>query len=366
MISKAVVVGTYQRKLQEIAHHPDVDLTVIVPPLWKDGGTELVLERAYTEGYRLSVEPIRFNGNFHMHYYPTLGRRIHEIKPDVVHIDEEPYNLATWHALYHAKRIDAKTLFFSWQNIRRDYPLPFRWGERWVLNSVDHAIIGTQSAADVWRAKGYKGAISVIPQFGIDPDLFTPEDRTESAAFRIGYAGRLVPEKGIDLLIRAASRLAGEQAGVPPIELHIVGSGSERAALERATINYNIRTLFYGHVPSMQMRGYYRQMDVLVIPSRTLPNWKEQFGRVIVEAMACGVPVIGSNSGAIPDVIGEAGEIFPEDDEDALVASLRRVIANPELRTQMARRGRQRVLEKYTHKQVATETVGVYRMLVSR
>src|SRR5690606_27024216 len=116
MICKACVVGTYQRKLELIGAHPDIDLTVVVPPYWKDARGRLKLERVHTDHYRLAVEPMRFNGNFHLHVYPGLRRVIEEVQPDVVHADEEPYNLATFHALRLARRAGAKTLFFSWQN----------------------------------------------------------------------------------------------------------------------------------------------------------------------------------------------------------------------------------------------------------
>lgn len=201
MISKACVVGAYQRKLEALACLPDIDLTVIVPPSWRDPSGELKLERAYTKGYRLLVEPIRFNGSFHLHYYPTLPRRIRELRPDIVHIDEEPYNVATWHALWAAKRIGAKALFFSWQNIARAYPIPFAWGERWTLRTVDYAIAGTDSAAEVWRSKGYRKPLAVIQQFGVDPDVFTPNIAKQAGSgFVIGCVGRLVSEKGIDTL----------------------------------------------------------------------------------------------------------------------------------------------------------------------
>jgi glycosyltransferase involved in cell wall biosynthesis len=101
-----------------------------------------------------------------------------------------------------------------------------------------------------------------------------------------------------------------------------------------------------------------------VVPSLTRGNWKEQFGRVIVEAMACGVPVIGSSSGAIPDVIGDAGLIVPEGDVRALADGLRRLMHDPDLRRRMGGQGRQRVLARYTQAQVAAQTVAVYRQML--
>ncbi|MCB0036610.1 MAG: hypothetical protein KDE51_21405, partial [Anaerolineales bacterium] len=88
-------MGTYQTKLEQIAQHSDVELAVIVPPSWQDPAGEVVLERSHTEGYQLWVEPLRFNGQFHIHYYPTLRQKLRDFRPDILHMDEEPYNLAT-------------------------------------------------------------------------------------------------------------------------------------------------------------------------------------------------------------------------------------------------------------------------------
>ncbi len=107
------------------------------------------------------------------------------------------------------------------------------------------------------------------------------------------------------------------------------------------------------------------ELDVLVLPSLTRPNWKEQFGRVLIEAMACGVPVIGSSSGEIPYVIGDAGLIAAEGNVAALRASLQRLAGDRALRTELAARGRRRVLERFTHEHVARQTMTVYREILS-
>ena len=358
LLSKACIVGIYQRKLEEIARL-GVELLALVPPSWKDERGETLLERAYTDGYRLETLPIRFNGDFHLHHYVGLAPRIREFRPHIVHIDEEPYNAATWQALFHSRRARAKTLFFSWQNINRRYPVPFRWGEQWVLRSVDHAIAGTDSAAQVWREKGYRGPISVIPQFGVDSTLFTPPlGRAADQPFTIGYIGRLVEEKGVHLLIDAAAQLADHNW-----QIRVTGGGPQRAALEAwvRRLGLGARVQFCDQIPSMQMPQQYQEIDVLVLPSLTRPNWKEQFGRVLIEAMASGVPVIGSDSGAIPDVIGSAGLIFPEGDANALAMHLHQLQHSPELRDHLRQKGRARVLAHFTHEQVAAATVRVYR-----
>ncbi len=363
MLSKACIVGTYQRKLEEIARL-GVDLTVVVPPSWRDERGETALERAHTHGYRLVVNPIRWNGHYHLHHYPGLARWFTPA-PDIVHIDEEPYNLATWQALRLARRAGAKTLFFSWQNIRRYYPLPFTLGEWWVLRQVDHAIAGTEGAAAVWRAKGYEGPLSVIPQFGVDPDIFRPPTRPIAGRTRtLGFVGRLVPEKGPDIALRALGQLLAN--GLTNWRLDLIGGGPLRPALEKLAVECGLqdRVTFLGQLPSLQMPVFFRQLDILLAPSRTRPNWKEQFGRVLIEGMACGAVPVGSDSGAIPDVIGDAGLITPEGDVAALAAALRRLLVDDDLRRELAQKGRQRVLARFTQQEIARQTVEVYREML--
>ena len=357
MVSKACIVGAYQRKLEELACLPEMELTVVVPPYWRDERGTLELERQHTEGYDLVVEPMAFNGRFHLHFYPGLGRQIRRVQPDLVHIDEEPYNLATAHALWLTRRQGAKSLFFSWQNILRRYPLPFRMLERYVLGHVDYAIVGNQESGQVWRAKGYRGPMSVIPQFGVDPEIFSPARRPAGRGFVVGYVGRLVEEKGVDLLLEALSGLEGTWRA------YILGSGPAGETLRNQARRLGLanRVSFDNWIPTSQMPAYYHQLDALVVPSLTRPNWKEQFGRVLVEAMACGVPVIGSDSGEIPHVIGDAGLIFPEGQVKVLRAHLARLLGNPDVRADLARKGRERVLAHFTQAQVAAQTYQVYR-----
>lgn len=364
MLSKACIVGIYQRKLEEMAlQNPQLDLRVVVPPSWRDERGDTQLERVFVKGYDLVVSPLRFNGNYHLHYYPQFAAEVAAFKPQIVHIDEEPYNLATWMALRPALKHGAKTLFFSWQNLSRHYPLPFSWMEKKVLRSVDYAIMGTESAAEVWQQKGYTGTWTVIPQFGVDTELFSPasDTVTEARPVHIGFMGRLWIGKGADLLLKALADLLDLEW-----RLDLIGSGPELGALQAQVQALGLaeRVHFTPWLPSTEMPQRMRQLDILVIPSRTRKTWKEQYGRVIVEAMACEVAVIGSDSGAIPDVIGEAGLIFPEDEQAALALQLRRLVEDAHLRETLAKKGRQRVLAHFTQSRIAKQTLDVYEHLI--
>jgi glycosyltransferase involved in cell wall biosynthesis len=276
-----------------------------------------------------------------------------------VHIDEEPYNLATWHALRLAKRFRARALWFSWQNLNRRYPLPFRLMERYAVRHADYAIVGSQGAAEVWRSKGYIGPMSVVPQFGVALDIFHPRPsyRDPGRGFLIGYVGRLVPEKGVDVLLRAVAEMGGQW------RVAIAGAGPQREPLESLARDMGIleRVAFDGYLPSERMPAFYRELDALVVPSLSRPNWVEQFGRVIVEAMASGVPVVGSDCGEIPRVIDDAGLVFPEGRSLALRERLTRLMREPDTWSDLARRGRERVVRDFSQAEVARRTVEIYQ-----
>jgi glycosyltransferase involved in cell wall biosynthesis len=361
MISKACVVGAYQTKLEALAAQPGIELTVVVPPYWREGAHRLALERAHTQGFEMAVAPLAFNGSFHTHFYPTLGGILRRARPEIVHMDEEPYNLATYLAVRQARAVGAQALFFTWQNLERRYPWPFGAIERAVYRGVSAAIAGNQEAVSVLRAKGYAGPVEVIPQFGVDPTRFHPAEGPRPVRpLTIGYAGRLVEAKGLLVLAEALEGLSGDW------RLEMLGAGTLREELQRrfSMTGLSDRVRVHAHVPSGEMPARLAQLDVLVLPSLTRPNWKEQFGRVLVEAMACGVAVIGSDSGEIPNVIGEAGVIVPEGQAQALRAQLAALIAKPERCVALGSLGRERVLARFTQAQIAARTAELYRRLL--
>jgi len=364
MVSKACIVGAYQTKLEALARFPEMDLHVIVPPYWRISDGITSLERHHLNGYQLIVSPMRFNGRFHLHYYPEFGGWLRRLEPDIVHFDEEPYNLATYLGLKASKAQGARTLFFTWQNLHRTYPWPFRAMEQACFRRADYALAGNADARQVLLQKGYAGRSEVIPQFGVDPDHFTrsiqPKPQTEDV-LRIGYAGRLVPEKGVYLLLDALAGLTH------PWRAIIVGRGPLEGDLRSQANKLNIadRVEFRGQMPSDQMPTFFHEIDVFVLPSISRPNWVEQFGRVLIEAMASEVVAVGSDSGEIPHVIGEAGLVFPEGDSAALRNCLALLASDIERRNQLALAGRERVLARYTQKSIAEGTFRVYQSLMA-
>lgn len=364
ILSKALIVGAYQKKLEALAALPDIDLTVAVPPMWREPRVGVVpLERRFTQGYRFEVLPIRLNGHHHVHYYPTIARLVAQVRPDVFHVDEESFNLATYVALRAGVRYGARCCFYNYANIDRYYPPPFAWFERYAFRHAAHALAANQEAAAIIRRHGYRGPLSVLPQVGVDPQLFAPAAECscvdeDQRPLVVGYVGRLIAEKGVLDLVEAFAQVPS------PVQLRLVGEGDQRERIVERVAQLRLRERV-AFVPwTADVPGELRRLDVLVLPSHTTATWKEQFGRILIEAMSCGLVVVGSSSGEIPHVVGDAGLIFPEGDVAALAAVLRRLVDEPALRGALRRQGRARVLERYTQAGLAQQYDLIYRSMV--
>ncbi len=357
MASKALVVGAYHAKLEALGAQPGIELLALAPESWIENGRRQRAEPVTPSAYRLRHQALRLNGRFHLHWWPGLSGAVQEFQPDIVHIDEEPYNAATAHACRVARARGARVVFFAWQNIRRRYPPPFGWLERYVFGRAA-GIAGTATAASVLRSKGFDGRLDVIPQFGVDPELFAPGPASASGSpFRIGFAGRLVEAKGVELLVEAVRPLGDG------LELLIAGAGPLHEPLRQHTAG-DARVRLLGALPSAAMPEFYRGLDVLVLPTLGRWGWTEQFGRAAIEAMACGVPVIVSDAGELPAVVGEAGRVVPAADVDALREAMGQLRDNVESRARLAEAGRSRVLAKFTHDRIAQATAAFYRAVL--
>ena len=279
---------------------------------------------------------------------PVLVNALRKIRPKVVLVEEEPNSLALAQFSMLKRRFSFRLLAFTWENIRRR-PLLTGAIEKLNLKNTDGMIAGTDGAAGVIRHKGYEGPISVIPQMGVGPEFSPSKMNTGGQSFVLGYVGRLVEEKGLRLLFKTIEKLPGEW------ELHVVGNGPLRPELEEIAVTggFRERVRFMDFIPRDDLPSALRGFDLFVLPSISIGAWKEQFGRVLIEAMACGVPVIGSSCGAIPEVIGDAGLIFKEGDSNDLNARIMELMSDPNLRTTFAKRGLERVQAMYADEVIA-------------
>ncbi|MFM7198060.1 MAG: glycosyltransferase, partial [Chloroflexota bacterium] len=163
--------------------------------------------------------------------------------------------------------------------------------------------------------------------------------------------------KGVHHLVEAVAALGGDA------RLEVLGWGPEEGNLRAlaARLGLGDRFRIVPGVPSHEVPTFARNLDVAVLPSLPTPRWKEQFGRMLIESMACGVAVVGSDSGELPHLIGDAGLIFPTGDAMALADRLRQIRDDQPLRESLVRRGTARVHAHFTHARIAASTVEVYR-----
>lgn len=358
IVSKALVSEVYRRKLVALADL-GLDVFAVVPPMWAEGGSEQRLEPVESSAYTLIETPLRLNGHFHLHYYPDLAGILDDLRPDLLHMDEEPYNVATYLGVRAATRRGIPSVFFSWQNLWRRYPPPFSWIERSVYAGAEGALAGSESVQDVLLAKGFRGDVTVVPQFGVDPTVFFPRDRA-GTSFTVGMFNRLIPAKSPIECVEAFARLDGD------CRMVVVGDGPLRPQLERRVHQLGLqdRVALQPRVPSTSMPGFMAAVDVVLLFSRTTRSWTEQFGRVLIEGMASGAVVVGSDSGEIPWVIGDAGLVVPEGDVEALSGALERLQRDRSLRADLRAAGMHRVQERFTNARIAEKTVGAYQRAV--
>ncbi|WP_404430594.1 glycosyltransferase [Microbacterium lacus] len=244
---------------------------------------------------------------------------------DVIDVHEEPFALATAEVrlLRALRRNRAPFVLYSAQNIAKRYPIPFRWLERGALRAASGISVCNAEAGRISVAKGFAGEPRMIP-LGVDlaryapsapNDPHTPQGRAD--AVTVGLLGRLVEEKGVGVLFEAA-RLDER------LRVRIAGSGPLAAELETRAHALGIadRVEVLGALATDEVPSFYHAIDVLAVPSIATASWTEQFGRVAIEAMASGVPVVSSDAGALPDVVADAGIVVPAGDAAALAEAL--------------------------------------------
>lgn len=367
LISRAMVAASYRSRLPELARC-GIHLTVVAPDRWENQK----FEPGLADGYELVVKHVAIGWQalgslaHHTFYFRDISRVIRRQDWDLIHIDDEPYNFATFHALAAYSSAKAKIVFSTWQNMVKRYPPPFNLFERRTFDRAAGAIPGNEEALAVLRRKGFSGPATVIPHHGVDVNLFSRQDASDLRGrlglqdrFLIGYVGRIVRDKGVHALVSALAQLPPDSA------LAIIGSGSARPHLEQMAVDLGVavRIRWIPWVATSELPEYMNAMDVLVLPSITTRHWKEQLGRVLIEAMACETCVVGSDSGEIPNVIGEAGLVFHEGNDRELADCLRRLMNDTTLRESLGRCGRERVLNHFSDTRVARATAAFYRLI---
>jgi len=365
-VGHTYLVSVNQRKLDALARTGVVDVALLAPERWKqrDWNRIFELERPFGT-IRIFPAPVLFNGIAGAYLYDPLAvcKAISRFRPDIVQVEQEVFSLCALQLALIAKLYRRPVVFFGWENLDRSLSFIRRMTRRTVLSLADAVICGNGDNETLVRRWGYRGPTVIMPQLGVDTDLFAPAHRKRCAEFTAGYLGRLVYEKGIDILLSSLAILRERGRG---IHLMVCAEGPLRQELVRRAHEKNLSQLVSWRepVPHSEVPQVMAELDVLVLPSRTVARWKEQFGHVLIEAMAMGIPVVGSSCGEIPNVIGRQDLIFAENDPRELAEILERMVQDDEWRAEVSQYVAERVSRLYTHETIAKRLVSVYRNLL--
>lgn len=385
VVSHTYIVDINREKLKILANlEPGIEVIIVVPRRWKPGGVQnQIIETQFYEEGSFKVVPLsNFSQNNQalLTFGTDLIKLLRRFKPQIIQVEQGSKSLAYTQLiiLNYLLGLKAKNIFFTWWNLPYKLKFPVSLLEAYNLQHTDGIIAGNLAGAEILRQRGYQGIIKVMPQLGVDENLFRPASKNaessnlleiKSTDFVVGFVGRFVEEKGLVTLAKALADLKEHNW-----KWLLVGRGELRAHISDKAIEWGIndRLIWVESVSHNQVPEYINLMNVLVLPSETsykfktltAVGWKEQFGHVLIEAMACKVPVIGSNCGEIPHVIGDAGLVFPEGNVEALRDCLIQLMEVPELAADLGKQGYERMMVHYTNHALARQLLDFYQELL--
>lgn len=370
-------VETVQRKRWRLlAERHDVDVTLLVPRVWYSDWIreELEFRPDRIEEGNYEVRPLRTTSkrDWMKYFFISHDMGFRSVNPDLVHVQYAPMALIHHQALL-CKQVwgsDTKYTFFTMNALgvpRERLDQRLRWQH--LKRGADAALGHYPGCRDSLREAGFDKPIYLQTSYGVDEDLFAPDEaaRAETRAelgfeddFVIGFVGRLESDKGLDDLL-----------GAVPLEgvdwsLLLIGDGDMREETERVIRRngWEDRVEMTGYVPQEEVPRYMRAMDCYVLGSKTRDYWIDTFPRTIVQAMACEVPVIGSDSGALPFQVRDAGLIYPEGDINELRERLHQLADDADLRAELAERGRAQAVDRFGQRTLADGFYEIARQVI--
>ena len=381
--SHSYIVDLNCEKLRALAHlEPGIEVTVVVPRRWRPGGVQnkIIETQPRQEGSFRVVPVSNFSENNQglLTFGADIIALLREFRPQIIQVEQgaKALGYAQMITLNKLLGLKAKNLFFTWWNLPYNLKFPVSLLEAYNLSNTHGVVAGNQDGVEVLRQHGYHGPIKVMPQLGVDESRFRPQPQPELKSqlgiqpddFVVGFVGRFVEEKGLLTLGKALAGLQGR-----PWKWLLLGRGPLQSVLMEKAAEWGIKdqVILVESVPHDEVPSYINLMNTLVLPSETntlfktltAAGWKEQFGHVLIEAMASKVPVIGSDSGEIPYVIEDAGLVFPEGDVAALQNCLRQLMEQPELAQKLAQLGYERAMSQYTNQALARQLLDFYKQL---
>lgn len=381
LINSMFFNSVYRRCADELGKIDDIDLTVLTVEGWEMNGKYRSADPLHVESpYHFIVGKTVWSGKENRGFYVSgLLKAFQIAQPEVIYLMEEPFSLFAIQVLTLRAILFPSTpvLFFTWTNLslrQFDYR-PSVWYSnvsRWVLPRMHYGLTANSDGITILREENFSAPTKMVG-YGVDTDSFRSVSEITKRSLRekleipyeatiVGFIGRMIWMKGLDLLLDAFAKL--KQNTDKPLILLLVGSGKEEmeilSRIHELGLSSSVRHV--ASVAQTEVPPYIALMDILVLPSRRVGMWAEQFGRVLVEAMAARTLVIGSTSGAIPEVIGNAGFVFEENSRNDLFRVLSQVVdLSEEEKNRVLMIGETRAADQYSWKRFAEKSAEAIR-----
>ena len=359
MVSRVYANPATRGKLKALAGL-GASIAAAVPDHWAPLGLGVEQQTSYGDDAGVRTVPIPVRGSTAPGGDPSwsrsaLRRLLTDFRPELIQIEEEPWTRVAASTAALARRLHVPYTVLTRECLPGSPGVMGRIRRARVLGGAKGLVAINELAAKVAGRQQRSLALQVIPQVGVPIPLQAP--RPERTGLTIGFLGRLLPEKGLDLVFRACVKVVGRWS------ITVVGTGPAQEDLEGLAERLGIagRVTWLGALPRERVDEVWPRLDCVVLPSRTAPHWVEAMPRAAVEAMANGVPVIATTAGALPETVGQAGMIVPEEDVEAIAEALQRLHDDPAERERLASEGRRRVLAEYTDSAIADRTLRFWR-----
>jgi len=367
IVSHAYIQEINQEKFYSIQDRGPINIGLLTPTRWKSKRFMRWLDLEKNNKIEYYPSKVWLNGIQGGYFYSFFNilKTLKRFRPNIIHVEQEVFSLSAFEMALFARIIKKPLTLFCWENIAdKPLSLPRRIIRQFIINTATCIIVGNHGGISALQKWNFKKQIKIIPQQGINTKLFFPrKHKKEKKLFTIGFLGRLTYEKGIDILLNALRLLHKKKYDC---HLIIYGGGPEEKRLKRLAKELKISNIikWFAFVPYKKVPEILCNFDVLVLPSRSISKWKEQFGHILIEAMAMGIPVIGSMSGEIPSVIGRSDLVFPEDNSEALTEILEKMILNPKWRKKISLFGLNRVNSYFTHEKIAEKYINLWYKII--
>jgi len=355
--------------------NPELRLRLVVPSTMELRFGRLVCEihSGLAPEDVVPLKPWLTSWQQHMTYVHNplrMAAILREFQPDVIHIEEEPHSLIAVQTIVLQRFFapNAAVTIHECDNILRPRRFPLGTIKRalraYSWRRTMGALCANRRATELLHAEGYfSGFMEILPQYGFDAAELHPGNELGLRAelglqegIVVGHIGRLAEEKGLRCVLEALRRLQRY-----PWKLLLVGAGPlESEIRQRWMAEFPGRVVIVPAVPMNRVAPYFRCTDIFVLASESLPNWLEQFGASLAQAMLTGLPCVGSTSGAIPEVMGPGGLVFPEGQTDGLASALEELLTSENRRNELGELGRDFAQRNYTKEVVAARYLAAF------